>query len=173
MRRPEKLIVAALLGLFGVLIWQAPQWLKIPVLAANSAETLPVSPAVKKDATDGRGSRKSSRRSAPSLTTIDPPELTFPPDLRLGTTTLKPAFQVPDSEKMEIGATRSQLRERYGVPTLAVQAVHDGSLVENYYYVKPDRTKLVIATLRNGKLVSAETAPLWRAQQNIAAQIDQ
>ncbi len=80
---------------------------------------------------------------------------------------------VPDSEKMEIGTTRSELRERYGVPTLAVSSVRDGALVELYYYVQPDRVKLVIATLREGKLVSAQTASFWQPQQKYGAQSTQ
>jgi hypothetical protein len=74
---------------------------------------------------------------------------------------------------MEIGATRSELRERYGVPTFAVESVRDGSLVERYYYVKPDHANVVMATLHNGKLVAAQNARLSQLRQAYAAQLAQ
>jgi hypothetical protein len=75
---------------------------------------------------------------------------------------------VPDPDKIAIGTTSSELRKRFGVPSLALESVDDGSLVERYYYVKPDRANLVVATLRNGSLVSAQSARIWQPQQNFA-----
>ena len=70
---------------------------------------------------------------------------------------MAPSPDVPDLGKIGYGTTRSEIRKRYGVPTLAVVSSHDGSLVERYYYADPDHSKMAIATFRDGKLVAAQT----------------
>src|ERR1700722_12560485 len=151
MRSLGTLLLAASIGLLGVIVWQGSLLLPGPIPQTTSV-TLPVRATVKKGKTGFHGSaaKKSPLNPADSASS-------FPPDLKPRTTVVTPPLDVPDSGQMEIGTARSELRERYGVPTFAVSSVRDGSLVERYYYVEPERANLVVATLREGKLVEAQT----------------
>lgn len=164
MRKLGLLMLVASLALIGIAVQQGSNWFKVPTFQDTSAAALPATPAAAKKpkAVHSATARNSPLRPAVPATTNVPP---IPPDPGSTTAIVKPQLPIPDSEKMEIGSTRSEIRERYGVPTLSVSSVRDGSLVEHYYYVKPDRTNLVVATLREGRLVSAQTAHVWNPQR--------
>lgn len=176
MRRPELLVFAVCIGLIGIVAWQGRAWLG-QTLHATSAVTVDpaidkrVNPAHSGVAKHSAVTKQSPGRTAsgPAVVTSESSEISVPAELNLGTTVVTRLPDVPDSENMEIGAPSAELRKRYGAPTLAVESVSDGSLVERYYYVKPDRNNLVIATLREGKLVSATTARVWQPQPRRAA----
>jgi hypothetical protein len=159
MRSLGILILAASIGLIGVIVWQGPAWLQGPTLLPASTATLPVKPIVSKE--KGRVRERVAKKPTHQPAAE---EFSSPPDLSSPTTVVPHPLSVPDPEKMEIGATRSELRERFGVPTFAVSSVRDGNLVERYCYAKPDHATLVIATLLEGKLVSAQTV-LWQPKQ--------
>jgi hypothetical protein len=170
MRNLETMTLAACIGLVGVAIWEWHHG--FPGLAVEGSSPLisPVNSAVGKKTTaiHGRVAKNPASQSVTSRT--DERSGFITPDFNSGTTVVPPPPGVPDSEKMEIGTTRSELKERYGTPALAVESVRNGSLVERYYYLKPDHVNLVVATLSDGKLVSAQTAQLWQPQKNNADQ---
>jgi hypothetical protein len=170
MRSLAMLILVASIGLLGVAIWEGLQWYPGQTLQAASAR-FPVRPPVKKKEKAVHGGMAKNPVRSPDSGTNEPPS--FPPHLNSGAAVVRHPLSVPDSDNMEIGATRSELRERYGVPTFAVESVRDGSLVERYYYVKPDHANVVMATLHNGKLVAAQNARLSQLRQAYAAQLAQ
>lgn len=172
MRRPETLLVVAFVGLFAVVMWQGPHWFQGQTIQAAPAIPVVFGRQVAKAAKPDHGSvaKNSGRRYA--LPVTDEPEA-FPPALDSATKHAKPLLAVPDAEKLPIGTTRSELREHYAVPTFTVEAVRDGSFVERYYYVKPDRDNMVVATLLDGKLVSAETAKYLLPKRTFTAKFAQ
>ena len=170
-RRVELLLVAASIGLVALMVWHWQRWLPGQTAPATSTRTPPVDLAVSQKAktANGRKAKNFDRSSAASRA----PELSgdsFSPDPVPATTAVKPLLDIPDSKTMAIGTTRSDLRKRYGIPSAVVTSLRDGHLVELYYYVKPDRANMVVATLREGKLVSAQDAIFWQPQRNLAAQ---
>ncbi|HEY3838355.1 MAG TPA: hypothetical protein VGL72_17370 [Bryobacteraceae bacterium] len=181
MRSLQLFLLAAAIGVVGIALWQR-QTLFGDALHAASAVISPVSSktyrqaravpsgTAKHSVLTKKSAAGGASRTNPTAASNELSGISVPAELNLGTTVVKPLLDVPDSEKMEIGAGSSELRQRFGTPTLAVESVNDGSLVERYYYVKPDRNNLVIATLREGKLISAQTAQVWRPQPRNAAQ---
>jgi hypothetical protein len=155
MRGLETFMVAGLIGLVGVAVWQGRHW--FPALTPSGASSMvsPVPVALAKDlkSLHSKLAKNSERRStlrdahSGNVAVLDGgiSEVVVP----------LPGF--PTSKTLAVGTTRSELRERYGVPTLNVLSSRDGSLVERYYYVNPNDAHLTVATLHNGKLVSAET----------------
>ena len=171
MRRVELLLIAASIVLVSLMIWHWQRWLPGQTPQATLAPNLPVDPAVSKKAKTANSSRsKNVDRNSAAFRAKDLAGVTFPTDPLPTTTVVRPLLDVPDSKKMEIGTTRSDLQKRYGAPTVAVSSVRDGRLVELYYYVKPDRANMVVATLREGKLVSAQNTTFWQPQQKIGVE---
>jgi hypothetical protein len=154
-------VLAASIGLIGVLVWQVtvgwPRWMPQPASTVTSRPKVAVSK--EKKSVHGRVSKKSAPDPAAA-------EISLPSELVSRNKVAAPPTSVPDSEDMEVGITRSELRKRYGMPTFAVSSVRDGGLFERYYYLKPDRANLVVATLREGKLIAAETAKVWQPVHN-------
>jgi hypothetical protein len=66
---------------------------------------------------------------------------------------------LPAPQNLIVGTTRAALEQQYGKPTVDVVARHDGSLVERYFYVSRDHAHITVATLRDGKVVSAASVP--------------
>jgi hypothetical protein len=166
MRSLEMLILVACLGLVAA-IWEWHHIVQEQAFHAAAAVKLPVTSATggkTKAAHKGGVVKNAAGHSA--ISQADLPAELFAPGLNSRTTVVSPLLGVPDSEKMEIGTTRSELRKRYGKPAVAVESVDNGCLVERYYYLKPDHENLVIAVLSDGKLVSAQTAQLWQPQKN-------
>jgi len=166
----EILLIAASIGLIGLMIWHWQRWLPGQTPQATSSLTPPIDTIASKKAKAGNGGRsKIFDRSSAVSRTKELPGDSFSPDPIPVSAAVKPVLDIPDSKKMEIGATRSALQTRYGAPTVVVSSVRDGRLVELYYYVRPDRTNMVVATLREGKLVSAQDTIFWQPQRNFAA----
>jgi hypothetical protein len=46
---------------------------------------------------------------------------------------------------------------KYGQPIARVSGVEDGRLIERFYFLRPDRTRITIAILRSSVVVSAES----------------
>ena len=175
MRSPERLILVASVGLAAIAIWHWQHVLTAMIHQVEAA-TLPTGPpvGVKESAAPSRTAKIPAHRPAPSKRQ-EHAALSFPPELKSGVSIVEtpprfPDSRVPDSEQMELGTTRSELKARYGAPTIAVESIRDSTLVERYYYLKSDRANVVIATLNNGKLVAAQTTKLWQAQQSFTAE---
>jgi len=168
MRNSVLWVLLAVIVVIWVAIWNLQPGTTVHSLLASTASPSPASHTSDNEARTGRrrvgaySGRYSgvARTNEPAATTVAPPP-------KPGPVAAAPTG-VPDPEKMAIGTTSSELRKRFGVPSLAVESVDDGSLLERYYYVKPDRAHLVVATLRNGTLVSAQNARIWQPQQNFA-----
>jgi hypothetical protein len=67
---------------------------------------------------------------------------------------LSPAF--PAGDDFSAGSTGDQIRAQFGEPTARVTEMIDGRVAERYYYYNRDHTKLTMARLRGGVIVSAE-----------------
>ena len=156
MRGVESLMLAGLVGLLGLGIWQGRHWLPnllpsvthSPVTAsANSPKKADAELMVKKLA-HFSGKRKKVDIAAAGH---------FPQEPGVMTTVLVPLPSIPTAANIKAGTTRTELRARYGDPTLNISARKDGRLVERFYYLSSDETQLTVATLQNGNVTSAET----------------
>lgn len=65
------------------------------------------------------------------------------------------AFPTPDD--LPVGTTGVQIRARFGEPAARITEAKDGLVFERYYYYNRDHTKLTVARLRGGLIVSAES----------------
>jgi hypothetical protein len=64
------------------------------------------------------------------------------------------AFPTPES--IGRGSTKTEIRATYGAPTMSIAGTREGRVLESYYYVSSDKTRLTIAHIENGVIVSAE-----------------
>jgi hypothetical protein len=154
MRGMEVLIIAGLLGLVAVGVWNARRWL--PDWASPSA------PAVANSGIAGKpdpklerasGKRKLDRAGRSSVvsnfTIGDLPGSKTEVDVPIG-------VPFPTRNDLAVGATGVQILAKYGEPTARVTAMQNGRLLERYFYVNSDRTKLTVATLERGVVVSVD-----------------
>ena len=174
MRGVEIVILVASIGLAGLVAVAVWQGFSGQTLQTTSAATEQVLPAVSKEVKVARGRvAKNWVRHSAATKTNELPGLSLSPDVDSAKKVATAPHGVPDSETLATGTTRSELRVRYGVPTIAVEYVGDGSLVERYYYVKPDRVNMVVVILRDGKVVSAQTASSLATTAVLRGQIGQ
>lgn len=154
MRGMEVLILAGLLGLVAVGVWNARRWL--PDWASKPAAVASATPAPKADAKLDRASGKhkgvrTGRSSVVSNFSIgDLPASKTEVDVPM------PGTPFPARNDIHIGAKGVQILARYGEPTARVTAMQNGRLIERYYYVNSDRTQLTVATLERGVVVSVD-----------------
>lgn len=66
-------------------------------------------------------------------------------------------FPFPTPGDLPVGTTRAQLLAKYGTPIARVSGVEDGRLIERFYFLHPDRTRITVAILRSGMVASAES----------------
>jgi hypothetical protein len=165
MRGIEALILAALVGLVAFGIWEGRGWL--PSLATNQTTATAFSPSKANTLEEhlgsttskksGSGSSKSGgRNSAKQVNLLDESSLASVSESGNPIVFVVPPPPVPSQGSFSTGASRSQLRDQYGEPSLNVVARHEGHLVERYYY-GADQTHFVVVTLRDGSVVFAET----------------
>jgi hypothetical protein len=154
MRGMEVLIMAGLLGLVAVGVWNARRWL--PEWASPSSAVVANGGSAAKTETKlahSSGSRKlgkSGRSSVVSNFSIgDLPSSSTEVDVPIGS-------PFPARNDLPIGATGAQILAKYGEPTARVTAMQNGRLIERYFYVNSDRTKLTVATLERGAVVSVD-----------------
>ena len=154
MRGMEVLILAGLLGLVAVGVWNARRWL--PDWVSKPAAVASATPASKADAKLDRASekRKPDRAGRSSLVSNfsigDLPASKTEVDVPL------PGSPFPTRNDLALGAVGTQILAKYGEPTARVTAMQNGRLVERYYYVNSDRTQLIVATLERGVVVSVD-----------------
>jgi hypothetical protein len=174
MRSLSILVFLASIGFIGVLFRQA--YLQEHTQQATLTVTSPVKPTTGKKTGGDRGrAGKKPHRPERTAAGIGPQisigeqgarKDSLPPDVNPATTAGSSRV-IPDPEKMEIGTTRAELKAQYGAPTFAVAGVREGDLLERYFYLKPDHANLVVARLRDGRLVSAENVRMWQPQHNL------
>jgi hypothetical protein len=155
MRGLEGLLIALVLGLLGIAVWQSQHWVPRWSATVPSTETAPESVAkVTKATTNSKprtGRPDRFRRKTATSTPFDA--------LAEANTTVVvvPLPSIPESSDLRVGITRTQIRDKYGEPSLNVSARQNGRLVERYYYLNGDQTRVTVATLQDGTLVSAQT----------------
>jgi hypothetical protein len=153
MRGMEVLILAGLLGLVAVGVWNARRWLPdwaSPAPAAVATAT----PGGKSDPTVAAASTKKVRKSGHSsvlsnFTIGDLPASKTEVDVPIGS-------PFPTRNDLPIGATGAQILAKYGEPTARVTAMQNGRLVERFFYINSDRTRLTVATLERGVVVAVD-----------------
>ena len=153
MRGIEGLVIALVLGLLGVAVWQSQRWVPRWTATVPSAD---VAPATK----TANALTKGSKRPAGKLDRLAGrnPSSAFDTLATADTTVVVvPLPSIPESSDLQVGTTRMQIRDRYGEPSLNVAARRNGRLIERYYYLNGDQTRVTVATLQDGTLVSAQT----------------
>jgi len=155
MRGLEGLLIALVLGLLGVAVWQSQRWVPRWSATVPTSETANASVTkITKATTDSKsriGKPERLRRKTAASTPFE--------TLAEANTTVVvvPLPSIPDSRDLRVGITRTQIRDKYGEPSLNVSARQNGKLVERYYYLNGDQTRVTVAILQDGTLVSAQT----------------
>jgi len=153
MRAVEALMIAGLIGLVALAYIERSSWL--PGHSAAAATSAAAAVHLQAAEPGKRKPAPGTQKKHPSLNTSVPqmiPEATI---VAIPDDTVAPPA-IPDKE-LTTGTSRTELRQRYGLPTLGLTATREGSLVERYYYVDPSKGNMSVATLRNGKVVSTAT----------------
>ncbi len=66
----------------------------------------------------------------------------------------------PEPKDLISGLTGAQIRSVYGDPATRITVSQGGQLVEKYYYLSKDHTRYTVASLQDGRLISASSMPL-------------
>jgi hypothetical protein len=158
MRGMEVLVMAGLLGLVAVGVWNGRRWLPewhssdVPVVATAGVAGKPDTKLVR--TSSKHGGDKEIRSTVMSDFKIGGfPASKTEVDVPIS------ASPFPTRNDLRPGATGVQIRAQFGEPIARVTAMQGGELLERYYYVNSDRTKLTMATLEHGVVVSAEGIP--------------
>ncbi len=153
MRGIEALLLAAFLGLIGLAVWNGHQWFP----HWSGASTVRVNPAAA-NRVAGESEKSVAKTKATGkrsfwrgLTDPNLPVLKTEVDIAAW----HPAF--PTVADLPVGASATQIRTKYGEPTARITGLQTGHLVEQYYYFNPDRTRLTVAKLDSGVVVSAQS----------------
>ncbi len=150
MRRIESVVLAIVVGLLGVGVWRAQ-----PLLPVWDAQPKAAPPAASVD-TGAAVWVRGTRDPIQPLTSHG--QIVLRGAIDSATTTVVPvpwAASVPRAGEMMIGATSTELRRSFGDPMLETALLRDGRLIQRYYYFNNDQTQFTMATLENGRVVSA------------------
>ncbi len=159
MRGIEVVLLAAFIGLIGLGVWNARQWL--PQWGPNAVNSAPSGisklPGKLGEKTGAKTSRFHDRRpdKTGQITGTDDIEVSEFPMSK--TEIFAPGSGFPTGKDIPVGASGAQIRARYGEPTARVTEMRSGHVLEHYYYFSRDRTQLTRATLESGIIVSADT----------------
>lgn len=156
MRGIESLMLAGLVGLLGVGVWQGRHWL--PNLLPSATQSS-VAPGIgsKKESEGKLAAKKLARTPAKSRKPAVTAAGMLPGVPSTTTTVVVPLPSIPTAGSIKAGTSRTELRARYGDPSLDISARQNGRLVERFYYLSSDETQLTVATLQDGNVTSAET----------------
>lgn len=150
MRRIESVVLAVIVGLLGVGVWRAEPLLPVwhpHAEAARPAASVETGGAVWVKGTSNAIRPLPSHRQIVLRGAIDSNSTTVVP--------VPWAASIPGAGEMMIGATSTELRRSFGDPMLETALVRNGRLIQRYYYFNNDQTQFTMATLENGRVVSA------------------
>jgi hypothetical protein len=154
MRGMEVVVIAGLLGLVAVGVWNARRWLPdwaSPGASAAANTGVTGKPDTKLERASGKHRVDRAGRSTvlSDFTIGDLPGSKTEVDVPIGS-------PFPTRNDLAVGATGAQILARFGEPTARVTAMQNGRLIERYFYINSDRTKLTVATLERGVVVSVD-----------------
>lgn len=160
MRGIEALLLVGFLGLVGVGVWNARQWLPdwgVKAVGSGSSAASKVAGEIPragdtKGRDHGKGSHMSGGRQQVAIASMDVAPASE-------TIVDVPAPGFPLRKDLRIGATGGEIRGQYGEPTACITEMRGGHVLEHYYYFNSERTRLTVATFESGVLASAETTP--------------
>lgn len=159
MRGAESLVLAGLVALIGVGFWQGKNlWPTLESQARSLVGARPIARVVpvKEAKPDQKAIRRARSKAGKGANAPSTPDSVNPENL-IVVDVPPPADPTPQS--LTPGTTRSALQQQYGTPSLDVTARQGGQLVERYYYFSKNAGQVTVATLRDGKVVSAEAVP--------------
>jgi len=70
---------------------------------------------------------------------------------------LQASAPFPTPETLKSGATATDIVARFGPPSFDVAGTRDGRVLETYYYVSHDRTRMTVINLQNGLLTGIDS----------------
>jgi hypothetical protein len=151
MRAVEFLMMTLAVAVLALGVWAVHKWIPRPGLSffrppSTEAPRVPAPPASKP-----APASPTHKRAAHSQSDLGIPLGIVEVDVPTG-------FPFPTPADLPAGFTRAQIIAKYGEPTVRVSGVEDGRLFERYYFIHHDRTRMTIATLRNGVVARAESA---------------
>jgi hypothetical protein len=153
MPRLETLFFTAVLGLAGLGIWNFRHWF-VPhadsSVATGAAAAQPASVLPKKHLAEihDKGRRSSGLDDILNSVSTSIVEVSIP----------RPRF--PEAKDLRTGVTGSQIQAEFGEPTVRVTGTKDGLLVQQFYYVNNDHTRVTVANLQDGVVVSVASKRL-------------
>lgn len=148
MRAVESLMMALALAVLGVGVWAVHKWVPrsgLSIFRPASSEKIKVAERpVSKPTPVPR-----------KQTTRHPLDVALP--LGAIEVDVPAGYPFPGPGDLPRGTTRAQIKAKYGEPIARVSGVEEGRLFERYYFLHGDRTRITVATLRNGVVASTET----------------
>jgi hypothetical protein len=149
MRAVEFLMMALAVAVLGLGVWAVHKWIPRSGVsffrpASTEAPKVAAPPA--------------SKPAPPTHKRTAHPERDLGIPLGIVEVDVPVGFPFPTPADLPVGATRAQILAKYGEPTVRVSGVEDGRLFERWYFIHHDRTKMTIATLRNGVVARTESA---------------
>lgn len=156
MRASEFFTLMFILGLLGVGVWGAYEWLNGASFPLAASATGPKPAALAEKPGSGMHTADSTRRNRDRNRSAQ----AAGSDVPLSTVVDVPVtVRFPRRGDLPRGTSRLQVRSVFGEPRVSTSELRDGSLLERYYYFNKDHTEVTVATLENGVVVAAESAP--------------
>lgn len=155
MRGIELLMIAGIVAVITLAAWQGRRWIGIgsPSLTTNTHAAAGSTPAEGKAARDAKSKTALSHGSRRSLASSSLPPAEVNEALSV---IVVPVRLAPTPEDLVPGTRSSEVLRVYGQPSLQFSYSENGSLVERMYYASAREGGFTVATLRDGKVVSAQ-----------------
>jgi hypothetical protein len=158
MRWLDSLFLLAVSALLGLETWNYRYLLRhptVPLAASVSAK------AASNSAPLGGGKRNAHTKSGKDSARVHVGDPVI--DELLSTTTVDviiPAPRFPEAKELTPGMTSGEIRSHFGEPVARTAKAENGEIAERYYYIDKDHTRLTVANLLGGVVVSAESKRL-------------
>lgn len=152
-----------LLAILGVGLWAITRWVGGPgstvssilaPIAGRFGDGSPAKPAPK-TSSEEENKKDKPKHTGRRTNTLAATNSAFP-DEASTITVLVPSAHYPALEELKVGSTATDVRSQFGEPSARVSGVREGVLLERYYYLNSERTRVTVATFKNGVLVGAQ-----------------